>query len=164
MLGGLGIRGWCLVGVVGVTLPACGAADILSSREQLLVEAGFRTDAASYTMASGVSPVAVIRVSLDNRFGTALIPVPCTAEAPEWVLERRSGERWVAMAAASCDLVTGLPTPIGPGEEYGATVRLPDPVPSGVYRLVFGLLEETDAATTPVLDGRAHSNSFTLVD
>lgn len=163
MLGRTRRAGLLLAGMA-LALPGCASEDILTAREQLLVEAGFRTDAPSYQLQPGVSPVAVIRVSLDNRFGSTLIPVPCTADAPEWSLERQSGERWVPVAAAACDLVGWVPSPVAPGEEYRATVRLQDAVPQGVYRLVFGLLEETDDATTPVLDGRAHSNTFTLVD
>jgi hypothetical protein len=141
----------------------CRATDAMSSRDPLLVEAGFRTDAPGYVQAPpGVSPVVTIRVSLENRFGRTLIPVPCTADAPEWSLERMSGERWVAAATAACDLVTWTPTPILPGEEFGAAVRLEQRVQPGTYRLVFGLLEETGDATVPVLDGRALSNPFTL--
>lgn len=149
-----------LVGATG-----CGATDSVSSRDPLLVEAGFRTDAASYVQASpGVSPVVTIRVSLENRFGRTLIPVPCTADAPEWALERLSGERWTAAATSECELVTWVPSPIQPGEEYRATVHLKQRVQPGTYRLVFGLLEETGDATVPVVDGRALSNPFTLAN
>lgn len=156
---------WLVAAVLAVGMPGCRGSDILESREQLLVEAGFRTDAPGYVMAgAGVSPVAVIRVSLDNRFGRTLIPVPCTEWAPEWALERQSGDRWVPAAAAACDLASWVPAPIAPGEEYRATVVLEQRVPPGTYRLVFGLLEETPEATAPVLDGRARSNPFTLVE
>ncbi len=149
--------------LVGVT--ACGATDSVSSRDPLLVEAGFLTEAASYVMAApGVSPLATIRVSLENRFGRTLIPVPCTADAPEWALERLSGERWTAAATSACELVTWVPSPILPGEQYRATVHLQQRVQPGTYRLVFGLLEETGDATVPVVDGRALSNPFTLAN
>ncbi|MFN2315824.1 MAG: hypothetical protein ABR551_11060 [Gemmatimonadales bacterium] len=149
-----------LVGVAG-----CGATDSVSSRDPLLVEAGFRTDAAAYVQAAvGVSPVATIRVSLENRFGRTLIPVPCTADAPEWALERLSGERWAAAATSACQLVTWVPSPIHPGEEFRATVHLEQRMQPGTYRLVFGLLEETGDATVPVVDGRALSNPFTLAN
>lgn len=149
-----------LVGASG-----CGATDSVSSRDPLLVEAGFRTDAPSYVQApAGVSPVATIRVSLENRFGRTLIPVPCTADAPEWALERLNGERWAAAATSACELVSWVPSPIQPGEEYRATVRLEQRMPAGTYRLVFGLLEETGDATVPVVDGRALSNPFTLAN
>lgn len=143
----------------------CGATDPLASREPLLVEAGFRTDADSYLQAPpGVLPVATIRVSLENRFDRTLIPVPCTADAPEWALERLSGERWVAAATAACDLVSWVPAPIHPGAEFRAAVHLDQRVQPGTYRLVFGLLEETGDATVPVVDGRARTNPFTLAN
>ncbi|HUG27772.1 MAG TPA: hypothetical protein VMK53_05680 [Gemmatimonadales bacterium] len=153
------ISALALVGVAG-----CGATDSVSSRDPLLVEAGFLTDAASYVQAVGVSPVASIRVLFENRFGRTLIPVPCTADAPEWALERLSGERWTAAATSACKLVSWVPSPIQPGEEYRATVHLEQRVQPGTYRLVFGLLEETGDATVPVVDGRALSNPFMLAN
>lgn len=153
------------VALAGCAMPGCGSSDILADRELLLIEAGFRTDASSYAMApAGVVPAATIRVTLDNRFGRTLIPVPCTTESAEWTLERREGERWVVAATPACDLVQSVPAPIAPGAEYRAVVRLPGRVQPGTYRLVFSILEVTDSATVPVMDGRARSNSFTLVD
>lgn len=161
---GTSLRVFFAVLVLG-SAAGCGATDAMSSREPLLVEAGFRTDADSYVQApAGVSPLVTIRVSLENRFGRTLIPVPCTADAPEWALERLSGERWVAAATAACALVTWVPSPIQPGEEFRATVHLEQRVQPGTYRLVFGLLEETGDATVPVIDGRALSNPFTLAN
>lgn len=143
----------------------CGSSDVLASRELLLVEAGFRTDEPAYAQApAGVFPTATIRVSLDNRFGRTLLPVPCTADAPEWSLERLNGDRWEVAATAACDLVQWIPEPITPGMEYRAVVRLGGRVQPGTFRLVFGLMEETDDAVTPVLDGRSRSNPFTLAD
>jgi hypothetical protein len=37
-------------------------------------------------------------------------------------------------------------------------------VEPGTYRLVLGLLEVTEDATRPVVDGRARSNTFQLTD
>jgi hypothetical protein len=146
-----------------LALPACGTEDLLASRDQIEVEAGFRTDAASYRMSSG-SVAASISISLENRFGTPLLPVPCTEESPEWTLERLVGERWEAVATGACLLASWALVTVSPGSTYRGVIRLTAAVEPGTYRLVMGLLEVTDDATRPVVDGRARSNTFLLTD
>jgi len=154
-----------LVLLLPVGVLSCDSESLFSSREALLVEAGFRTDADSYrqVIAAG-QPVATIRAVLENRFGRALVPVPCTYDAPEWTLERRQGERWEVAANASCLLVGWAPTVISSGAEYRVMVELTSHLQPGTYRLVFGLHESNADGPVPVLDGRARSNTFTLTD
>lgn len=146
-----------------LALAACGSDDLLASRDLIEVEAGFRTNANSYRMASG--PVSVsIGISLENRFGTPLMPVPCTEESPEWTLERQVGERWEAVATGSCLLASWALVTVSPGSTYRGVVRLAAMVEPGTYRLVLGLLEVDGDGTRPVVDGRARSNTFLLTD
>lgn len=156
-----------LLSLLALTVGAagCESEGLFASRDALLVEAGFRTNADSYQQAQGSGqPVAVIRATLDNRFGKALLPVPCTHEAPEWTLERRQGEGWEVAANASCLLVGWVQPTVSPGAEYRVTVRLSSRVQPGTYRLVFGMLESNPDGAVPVLDGRARSNPFLLTD
>lgn len=152
------------VGLV-LAVTACQASDLTNSRDGIEVEAGFRTNAASYRQSSNASGVvASIGISLENRFGTALVPVPCTYQAPEWTLERLQGERWEAVATSSCLLVSWALVTVSPGTDYHGVVELASAVEPGTYRLVFGVLEVTPDGTRPVVDGRARSNTFVLTD
>ncbi|MDP9145148.1 MAG: hypothetical protein M3N43_10720, partial [Actinomycetota bacterium] len=148
-----------------LTLSGCEAGDLLASRDLIEVEAGFRTDASSYHQAAGTGRVvASIAITLENRFGTSLVPVPCTEEAPEWTLERQEGERWEPVATGACLLASWAMITVSPGASYHGVVRLASAVEPGTYRLVLGLLEVTGDATRPVVDGRARSNTFQLTD
>lgn len=155
---------WFATLLMLATLAGCSAGDLLSSRDLLLVEAGFQTDKSSYPQTGPAGTVATIRVTLDNRFGSELLPVPCTGEAPEWTLERQVGEGWQAVATAACLLVSWVQAPVPVGAMYRGTVRLANVVPAGTYRLVFGILEVTGSGSVPVVDGRARSNLFILTD
>lgn len=146
------------------TLPGCSSGDLLASRDLLLVEAGFQTDKHSYPQTGPAGAVATIRVTLDNRFGSELLPVPCTGEAPEWTLERQVGEGWEAVATAACLLVSWVQASVPVGTMYRGTVRLATTVPAGTYRLVFGMLEVSGTGSVPVVDGRARSNLFGLTN
>jgi len=150
--------------VLVAMLTGCSPGDLLASRDLLLVEAGFQTDKSSYPQTGPAGAVTTIRVTLDNRFGTELLPVPCTGEAPEWTLERQEGEGWQAVATASCLLVSWVQAPVAVGAIYRGTVRLATAVPAGTYRLVFGILEVSNGGSVPVVDGRARSNLFVLTD
>lgn len=165
MLAGMSSRfrvlGACLV----LALTGCQADGLTNSRDAIEVEAGFRTDAGSYRQSLGSSGVvASIGVTLQNRYGTALLPVQCTYEAPEWTLERLQGERWEAVATSSCLLVSWALVTVSPGTDYNGVVHLATRVDPGTYRLVFGVLEVTADGTRPVVDGRARSNTFLLTD
>lgn len=158
-------RAWWVWTLLLLPLLGCGSSDVLATRDQIEVGAGFRTDATAYRMRSqGSGVVATIGITLENRFQTALLPVPCTEEAPEWTLERRVGEQWSAVATGACLLVSWTMNAISPGATYRGVVRLTTAVEPGTYRLVFGLLEVTADATLPVVDGRARSNTFLLTD
>lgn len=148
---------------LAVILSGCSSADLTASRDGIEVEAGFRTDASSYRQVAGPNGVvASIGISMQNTFGTTLVPVPCDLEAPEWTLERLQGEQWEAVATGTCLLVQWALVTISPGAEYAGVVRLTTSVEAGTYRLVFGVLEVTGDATKLVVDGRARSNTFLL--
>lgn len=155
------LLGACLI----LALLGCQSNDLTNSRDAIEVEAGFRTDATGYRQSNGSNGVvASIGISLENRFGVELVPVPCTQEAPEWTLERLHGERWEAVATSSCLLVSWALVTIAPGTDYTGRVELITAVEPGTYRLVFGVLEVTADGTRPVVDGRARSNTFVLTD
>lgn len=156
-----------MVGSLGglLALSSCSSADLMGSRDLIEVEAGFRTDASSYRQVAGLGGVvASIGITLENRFGTSLLPVPCTEESPEWTLERQNGEQWDAVATGSCLLAQWALVTVAPGGSYSGVVRLTAAMEPGTYRLVLGLLEVTGEATRPVVDGRARSNTFLLTD
>jgi len=165
MLAGNSLRFGALGLCLALALNGCQADGLTNSRDGIEVEAGFRTDADSYRMSGSEGGViASIGVTLQNRYGTALLPVQCTHEAPEWTLERLVGERWEAVATSSCLLVSWALLTISPGTDYNGVVRLDTEVEPGTYRLVFGVLEVTADGTRPVIDGRARSNTFLLTD
>jgi hypothetical protein len=157
-------RNACALGVgLAAILLGCASGDLTGSRDAIEVEAGFRTSAPSYKQDAGTAGAAVsIGISMQNTFGTTLLPVPCTEEAPEWTLERLTGESWEAVATSACLLVQWALVTVSPGTEYRGVVHLSSAVEPGTYRLVFGVLEVTGDATRPVVDGRARSNTFLL--
>lgn len=165
MPAGIGPRMKAVGICVALAVTGCQASDLTNIRDAFEVESGFRTSAVSYRQGSGTNgPVASIPVTLENRFGTSLLPVQCTYEAPEWTLERRRGERWEAVATSSCLLVSWAQITVSPGTDYNGVVHLASAVEPGTYRLVFGVLEVTPDGTKPVVDGRARSNTFLLTD